>query len=77
MAGAFSARAGHGEEDAIAFTHASAELVFQYLKHHAVRCVWVTLSAGQDQIHSLILAGDDRGIERGLRAAKKIAMSKR
>jgi hypothetical protein len=71
ICGPFSPRPGYGVEDGIGFTDETAGLVSRHLRRHDIRVAWLVLA--DEQMHSLIIAGTDHGLQRGLRAAKKAA----
>jgi hypothetical protein len=73
LAGAFSPRPGHGAEDGIPFSEAQCEVVYQMLRQNDILCLWIAITADRQTHHSLILAKDNRGLQRGLRAAQKFA----
>jgi hypothetical protein len=76
LRGLFSPRVGRGDNDAISFTDDTARRTYDYLHLH-VPCIWVSVVADGAVAHSLLLAPDRQGLEKGIRAAKKIARQSR
>jgi hypothetical protein len=78
MAGIFSQRAGHDElEDGIPFSEETCNLTHEYLVRHGIHCIRTDLIANRRVQISLVIAPAEEGIERGIRAARKLARQQR
>lgn len=78
MLGIFSHRAGEDElEDGIPFTEETCRLAHEYLVRHGIHCIRTDLIANRMTQISLVLAPAQEGIERGIRAARKLAHRQR
>lgn len=71
LLGAFGPRAGYPADDGIPFDADSVAIVFQYFQDHDIPCLWLAVTADYSTTHSIVLAQDARGLNRGLRAARK------
>jgi hypothetical protein len=74
ITGLFGPRSGENWDQGIPFTDQDCRLCQRYLLDHSILCARTSLSANGVTEHSLVVAPTLRGIERGLRQARKLAM---
>ncbi len=75
--GLYGPREGRGPEDAVAFSEADARLTHGYFLERGLRCALVALTVDRRTAWSLVVATDGAGLQRALRAARKVARQRR
>ena len=66
-----------GTDDGIAFNADDCQQAHRYLLQHGVLCIHVAITADQQTQHSLICAVSQKGLDRALRSARRLANQQR